>query len=55
MKAVIIRLLDFDDQERAMEVAEDIREAGKLRYKNRDGGKEKVVVKDVTIETVFER
>jgi hypothetical protein len=50
MPDILIRLHPFADLEHATTVADDIREAGKIRYINAENADVEVNVGDVTVE-----
>jgi hypothetical protein len=47
---ITIALRDYDDPERGIEVADEIRESGEVRYTSARGEQETAYVESVTIE-----
>lgn len=50
MPTITLKLRDYDDPERAAEVADDFREAGEIRYTSHRGEQETAYVESVTVE-----
>lgn len=50
MAEVLVRLKNFDTEQAAERVADDIRNAGSINYKTTGGGDVNVTVGDVTVE-----
>lgn len=51
MPSILLRLHPFADMEHATQVADDIREAGSVKFVNAEGADVSVNVGDVTIES----
>lgn len=50
MASIIVRLQNYEETGQAMKVADDIREAGEVRYTTGTGETETAYVADVTVE-----
>lgn len=50
MHSILLRLHPFADDEHASQVANDIREAGEVKFVNAEGAEVSVNVGDVTVE-----
>lgn len=50
MTTITLKLRDYDDPERAASVADDIREAGEVRYTAEDGTTDVAYIEAVTLE-----